>query len=744
MPPPPPPLGPRIWLAGLWFVIAILVVTYHYPAVTGTFHSAVKSSMMSYEPAPGANIADVRSTTTFSGGLSHALGFLTAYVNKAVADGQPEGTVPVTEYDRIFFARLAVDYATNCRSEYVKNKGFRCYLAGTNATTGQPLGPDQIAALAGQDGFRQLLADELAFISTYAFSAELQLGVVNRLAAYRTSYLFTVKRKSGNSIGSQTKVVHTLAHYDAVKGFADLRLQHLVWGIFSTALVGLRVVPACKTQTGLRMYSTTLKLTWDRIKDLIVFFGYLVFLVTVLVSPLFELTGASTLFKDTGTTIQNVFLMTFGYIGFYDYFSDEAPTFGSYRVIVFIMVIISQNVLLALVASAYEEAREEEGAVERSHFALSLYRLWWMLYSRWHRWVLRKSSYALFEDLLAATRVPDAWVHQHVFVRWALSDLPETRLLAMFYTDPASEVLYLYSPWAWTRGSAWDTAQQAPWDAQLDYPMYAWQDVPLSGPGERPRLRCLPPLFSRGPAGGPTSLTHMPMNYREGDARFAMSETEVDELLEVVGCCWARMQRYSLVTRFAGVGWSERGQALLREGLLEVYRRHRVEEFTTSAVRAYGTSASAADAQQAAKAAQVKAAALLDDPQVAGVDAEEGVAAVDLTAQEASGGGNGGGGEGRGAASERTKQFSMFNRRGRIADNLDLLWGEVSEMKGMMQRQQDEVSDIKRMMQMLLDKRSAGDGSSGGPATDLSLARREARPAREHEDDPSMDVIERM
>jgi hypothetical protein len=38
----------------------------------------------------------------------------------------------------------------------------------------------------------------------------------------------------------------------------------------------------------------------------------------------------------------------------------------------------------------------------------------------------------------------------------------------------------MYSPWAWQRISPSDGDKQAPWDDQLDYPLYGWEDVPIN------------------------------------------------------------------------------------------------------------------------------------------------------------------------------------------------------------------------------------------------------------------------
>ncbi|KXZ50543.1 hypothetical protein GPECTOR_16g718 [Gonium pectorale] len=388
-----------------------------------------------------------------------------------------------------------------------------------------------------------------------------------------------------------------------MRPFAQLRFRHMVWGTFSSTLIGLRIVPFFKTHNGLRIYSNTLKRTWSGLKDMLVFFGYVAVLVVTLVTPLFCLTGANTAFKDGSAALLNLALMMFQNFGYNDFFASEAPTFGEYRMIfmfsfwfvIVILVVFSQNVLLALVAAAYDEAREAEGAVERSYLALCFYRLWWILYSRWHRWLLRKTRYGMLEMLLATIRKPDSWWYQRVFVRWALSNIPEARLLAQLYTDPMSELVYLYSPWAWSRASPWDKAQLAPWDEQLGYPMYTWADVPTNGPGVRPRLRRLPPLFSS--KGGPEAQARLPLHYNEADPIFALSEAEVDDLLDCVEAAWQQRMRYNaVVRRFTSMGWSERGRALLREGLLELYRRHRVAECTSTSVR--GPAPSPGEAQR--------------------------------------------------------------------------------------------------------------------------------------------------
>ncbi|GIL74317.1 hypothetical protein Vretimale_2009 [Volvox reticuliferus] len=515
----------RTWLSCIWFVAAIVLVSYRYPATAGTFHSHVKAYMTAYD-TPDGTTEDVRSQSTFYGGLTHALGFLTVFADKATAAKYPEGNLPITEYDKIIFARLEVDLKSNCLKEH-NRLGLACYKSAVNISTGEKLDEATVKQLAGEHGSRkidlldpnvtraelkervqQVLDEELLFLSTYGFRAKLLIGVVNEMAErFRTVYFYTVTRKNTDAIGSQSMrsvvtlienvdvrdlpfyttsddyrrivlevisvgfllkaiwdevlqfnmcrawrnlylsdeerrvkgsrskrtarvfwyylaqpwnimdllaivnylawwiayvylvakgfqsevdTMETLEDFDALRSFADLQLQHLVWGIFTALLVGIRVLMHFKTHAGLSIFSLTLKLSWQRLKDLMLFFGYVYFLMTVLISPLFELTGANTLFRDTGTGILNVTLMTFQYMGFYDFFANNAPTFGKYWIIfmfffwvvVIILVVISQNVLLALVAGAYEEAREAVGSVEFTEIQLSLYRLWWIGYNR--------------------------------------------------------------------------------------------------------------------------------------------------------------------------------------------------------------------------------------------------------------------------------------------------------------------------------------------------------------------------
>ncbi|EFJ46256.1 hypothetical protein VOLCADRAFT_93353 [Volvox carteri f. nagariensis] len=684
----------RMWLAVVWFSVAAMTVSYRYPDTAGTFHSSIKALMTSYETMD-SNTADIRTENTFYGVLTHALGFLETYSKKADAAGYPEDMLPVTEYDRVLFARMEVDFKSNCLKEY-ENFRLSCYKSGIDPGTGLQLSASELEQLSGGErGVRkiellnpgmtradlrariqQLVDRDLLFISTYGFTASLMIGVVNNVAdGFRTVYFFTVTRKSNDAIGSQVDVIHSLQDFDAVRSYADLQLQHLVWGVFTALLVGLRVLPHFKTQPGLLVYSLTLKLSWHRLKDLLrayfgravrhggwfngemyVFFGYVYFVMTVLITPLFELTGANTLFRDTGTGILNVALMTFQYMGFTDFFSYNAPTFGTYWyamifmfffwVVVLVLVVISQNVLLALVAGAY------------------------------HRWVLRESPYELAEGLMTSLSRPDMAFHVHVFARWALADLPEMRLLAQLYTEPASDILFMYSPWSWHRSSPLDVSQQAPWDEQLDYPLYCWEDVPLDESGEGPRLRRLPPLFTRDPSEGrPVSRGRLPITYSEGDDLFAMTEEEVDDLLDAAEWCWGRMKQQPLVARCAGLGWSDRGRKLVREGLLEVYRRHMVQENTSTTVGEVGSGSGLVGGGGEPTITAVKASAVHQDTRV---HTHTGL----MTSSSATTG-----------EATRNRQFSLFNRRGRIAENLDLLWGEVSELRG----------EVKTLLELLKD-----------------------------------------
>ncbi|KXZ50544.1 hypothetical protein GPECTOR_16g719 [Gonium pectorale] len=189
----------RTWIAVIWFIMAYCVMYYSYPNESGAIHSDIKALMTSYVPAPGANNADVRTVLTFVDGLTHALGFLTAYINKAAADGRPEESVQITEYDKLIFARLELDFASNCEPA-LRKLGMACYREPR-----EPVDPPS----TGLNGFRQLQSHELPFMSTYAYRAVLRLGVANSLKPYyRTAYTYDIQRRDGSTdIGALREII---------------------------------------------------------------------------------------------------------------------------------------------------------------------------------------------------------------------------------------------------------------------------------------------------------------------------------------------------------------------------------------------------------------------------------------------------------------------------------------------------------------------------------------------------------
>ncbi|KXZ50522.1 hypothetical protein GPECTOR_16g697 [Gonium pectorale] len=779
----------RVWIKAAWFVATYLVMYCMYPVESGHYISKIMSLMASYEPAPGAS-SDVRSVQTFGDALSHSLGFLTAHIDKSIAGGFPGETVMVTDYDQVLFARMELDFKTNCEPAFAKI-GALCYRSGLDPTTGAQMDPATVASLTGAHGVHQLvlldrgftrnqtleavaqvLGEHLSFVTSYAKQVASLVMLVMEIWAevvqFNTCWSWVElhapdEDRSSNSKSARKRLMHvtwlffaqgwnlvealailnyvawwiayiviivrsyhakvrvmeTQDDFDAMRSFAQLRFRHLVWGIFSSVLLGSRIVSEFKTHVGLRVYAVTLAKTWDYFKDLLVFFGAVWLLIVVLVTPLFTVTGANASFTEGNTALLNIGLIAFSLFGYQEYFANDSPTFGDFKVVfmlvfwftIIVLVVISQNVMLALVAAAYDEAREAEGNEDRSFLGLSWYRICWTLYSGWHRWVLRKSRHAMLEGLMASMERPDSWSYKSIFLRWALSSLPETRLLSQLYTDPASENLYLYSPWAWSRASPWDSEHLAPWDEQLSYPMYTWAQIPVNSPGVRPRLRRLPPLLTS--KGGQEVQSRLPVHYNDADDIFAMAEDEVDELLDCVEAAWERMRRNAVVGRFSTLGWSERGRALLREGLLEVYRRHGTHERTTSTIQSPALQGSGCgQAKQEAQSGgsdpgvlHVKSTAALvqlPSPRQAGAFADHGpdpdpdgppingapaaahgpaghVSGADLSRRQ----------------EERGRQLHFFNRRGRIAESLELLWNQQGEIRA-------QQEDLKAMLHALL------------------------------------------
>ncbi|KXZ50542.1 hypothetical protein GPECTOR_16g717 [Gonium pectorale] len=655
--------------------------------------------MASYEPAPGGT-SDVRNIQTFGDALFHSLGFLTAHIQKSIASGVPGEEVMITDYDRVLFARLELDFKSNCEPAYAEI-GSLCYRSGLDPTTRAQMDPATVASLTGAHGVHQIVLLDRGFTRNQTLEAVAQVASVVMLVmeiwaevvqfnmCWSWVELHAPDEDRNNSKSARKRLMHatwlffaqvrvmeTQDDFDIMQSFAQLRFNHLVWGIFSSVLLGSRVLSGFKIHVGLRVYAATLAKTWEYFKDLLVFFGALWLLIVVLITPLFVVTGANTSFVDGSTAFLNIGLIAFSLFGYQDYFANDSPTFGDFKVVfmfvfwftVIMLVVISQNVMLALVAAAYDEAREAEGNEDRSFLGLSWYRICWMLYSGWHRWVLRKSRHAMLEDLMASMERPDSWSYNCIFVRWALSTLPETRLLAQLYTDPAS-----------------------------------------GGPGVRPRLRRLPPLLTS--KGGAEVQSRLPVHYNDADDIFAMAEDEVDELLDCVEAAWERMRRNAVVGRFSDLGWSERGRALLREGLLEVYRRHDIHERTTSTIQSPALQASgcgqakqeAPDGGSDPGVLHVKSTAALvqlPSPRPAGPDADRPPVIYGSSAADGPGYPTVALGADLSRRQEvRGRQLHFFNRRGRIADSLDLLWNQQGEIRAQQQAVVAQLHDMRAQQQ---------------------------------------------
>lgn len=128
--------------------------------------------------------------------------------------------------------------------------------------------------------------------------------------------------------------------------------------------------------SAMRVYTQILSNAWSHMKDFLVFFGAVVLFVSIFLYCLFETSGGNFAFTSLLTSFREMLRMS---VGFYDFESLTNNYVGvwicgplldlSFFVLVFMLILLGQNVILAIVVNAYDEAKQRNNLKQGSENA---------------------------------------------------------------------------------------------------------------------------------------------------------------------------------------------------------------------------------------------------------------------------------------------------------------------------------------------------------------------------------------
>ncbi|GAX85641.1 hypothetical protein CEUSTIGMA_g13056.t1 [Chlamydomonas eustigma] len=252
----------------------------------------------------------------------------------------------------------------------------------------------------------------------------------------------------------------------SINSALDYGIKLEVWlfaGIINCLLIGLRVLKHMTLQGSLRIYSKVLGKTWGTLRDFLFFFLYILILLGLGVLAFFQISGGNPAFSTIQGAIQSMGLLTFGFMD-YPTFTNLGLGLGSWSptiilvfwVVVMILIIISQNIVLSIVVSAYEESKQSEPFIEASIFSLMIHRAlfeWFYQTSR-----LRAQPLIEFVEHTVNKFHQDLYLHgigqgrgdlftTYIRARWAICLLPEVQVIKNFFFDYGSQKFKEQSRW---------------------------------------------------------------------------------------------------------------------------------------------------------------------------------------------------------------------------------------------------------------------------------------------------------
>eukprot|EP00879_Flechtneria_rotunda_P000618 GHRR01000731.1.p1 GENE.GHRR01000731.1~~GHRR01000731.1.p1 ORF type:complete len:1462 (+),score=478.47 GHRR01000731.1:180-4565(+) len=172
------------------------------------------------------------------------------------------------------------------------------------------------------------------------------------------------------------------AQLEQIQDWAHWYAAWLYMGIVVDFLIFLRIARYMRIHVGLKAFYQVFIIAAREFLDFAVFLLFILVLLGSAVFAFFQLTGGNYQFLRFADGLSVMTRLTFGFLN-YQEFQSQALGVGAavstvtllFWVAVLLLVVYTQNIILAIVAEAYEEAKAKLGTAETSFLMLTLMRL---------------------------------------------------------------------------------------------------------------------------------------------------------------------------------------------------------------------------------------------------------------------------------------------------------------------------------------------------------------------------------
>ncbi|KAG2500701.1 hypothetical protein HYH03_001466 [Edaphochlamys debaryana] len=178
-------------------------------------------------------------------------------------------------------------------------------------------------------------------------------------------------------------------------------------GAFALLLNGLSLYPYFRVHRGLRLYLHVLNAAWKALLDFLAFFAYIFLLIGFFCLATTQLPGVQPDLTYPSTAFAALAKLMLGFYSYEQFVNDAVPKAmlltavqeAVFWISVIMLFILVQNILLAIVAVAYDEAKLAEGTADASFLFVLLLRATWYpvawYYRLWRRMQWHEVAVAL-------------------------------------------------------------------------------------------------------------------------------------------------------------------------------------------------------------------------------------------------------------------------------------------------------------------------------------------------------------
>ncbi|GFR40417.1 hypothetical protein Agub_g991 [Astrephomene gubernaculifera] len=222
-------------------------------------------------------------------------------------------------------------------------------------------------------------------------------------------------------------------------------------GSFTILLNGLSLYPYFRVHRGMRLYLYVLSAVWKAIVNFVCFFAFAFLLIGFFCLASTQLPGIQPDLTYPATAFAALSKLMFGFYSYDEFVNSTVPKTALmasmqdavFWISIIMLYIFVQNILLAIVAIAYDEAKAREAPAEATFPFTVFVRLLWYPVMAYYRLYRRMSLHQMLSEL-------DTWPSSTFtlyFRRWALACTSEAQALQAYYTYYCNWHFKPRSPW---------------------------------------------------------------------------------------------------------------------------------------------------------------------------------------------------------------------------------------------------------------------------------------------------------